>query len=182
MSTSVAAPRASAAVEVGRALTRISRDLEHCCAGTGLSLAQYRVLLFVAQRPQRAAALAAHADVRRATLSAIVHGLVAAGLVERHPVAEDGRGVSLALTTAGRAQLAETEGRLGAHLHELLAQAGLDPEVLAGQLGALLEALEPADDHACPLAATPEPARLTSQPARLTPHLIREPGTTQEES
>lgn len=139
---------------MGRALTRISRDLEHCCAGSGLSLAQYRVLLFVAQRPQRAAELAAQADVRRATLSAIVHGLAAAGLVERCPVAGDGRGVSLKLTPAGRAQLVETEARVGAHLHKLLGEAGVDTSVLAAQLAAILETLEPADEATCSAGAT----------------------------
>lgn len=182
MRAPVEVPRGSAAVEVGRALTRISRDLEASCAGSGLSLAQYRVLLFVAQRPQRAAALAAHADVRRATLSAIVHGLVSAGLVERRPVAGDGRGVSLALTAAGRTQLAATEDRLGARLGELLDHAGVDPAVLAAQLGAVLGALEVADERACPPGTARPPDRLSLDLAQRTPDLVRAPGTTQEDS
>jgi len=127
---------------VGRALARLSRLLEQASSSAGLSLAQYRVLVFVAERPQRASALAAKVDVQRATLSAIVGGLERAGLLRRAPVAHDGRGVQLRLTPAGRRLLDRAEQALTAQLSQVAAAGDVDLAVLAGQLERMLTGFE----------------------------------------
>ncbi|MCK4176577.1 MarR family winged helix-turn-helix transcriptional regulator [Aciditerrimonas ferrireducens] len=132
----------AAPVAVGRALARLSRLLEQASSAAGLTLAQYRVLVLVAQRPERASALAAKADVQRATLSAIVAGLERGGLLAREPVAEDGRGVRLRLTEHGASQLAAVERELGERLRAACEAGGCDPEALAGLLGAVLVGFE----------------------------------------
>jgi len=129
-------------VRVGRALARLSRLLEQASSGAGLSLAQYRVLVFVAERPQRASALAAKVDVQRATLSAIVGGLERAGLLRRVPVAHDGRGVQLRLTPAGRRLLDRAEQSLTAQLCEVAGAGDVDLVTLAGQLERMLTGFE----------------------------------------
>lgn len=130
-------------VRVGRAMARLSRLLEVASSSAGLSLAQYRVLVLVAERPQRASALAARADVQRATLSAIVGGLERVGLLRRRPVAGDGRGVQLQLTVAGRRALAQTEAALAAQLADAASIGSVDLEMLAGALDSMLEGFEP---------------------------------------
>ncbi len=127
---------------VGRALARLSRLLEQASSAAGLSLAQYRVLVLVAERPQRASALAAKVDVQRATLSAIVGGLERAGLLRRVPVAHDGRGVQLRLTPAGRRRLDEAEATLTAQLLSVGEAGGAELSVLADQLEQMIAGFE----------------------------------------
>lgn len=101
-----------AATRVGRSLARLSRILEQSATASGVSLAQYRVLVLVSEEPHRASALAAKVDVQRATLSTIVSGLERMGLLERASVAHDGRGVQLQLTALGRTTLRRVESVL----------------------------------------------------------------------
>lgn len=143
MSGSPSAPFDTSAVRAGRALARLSRILEQASSQAGLSLAQYRVLALVAERPQRASALAARVDVQRATLSAAVSGLEQAGLLARHAVAGDGRGVQLGLTARGRAALASVDRHLGAQLVEMAAAGSVgELELLAGLLEGLVRGFE----------------------------------------
>ncbi len=136
-------PPPSAAVRAGRALARLSRILEQSSSQAGLSLAQYRVLVLVAEHPQRASALAARVDVRRATLSAVVGGLERAGLLVRHAVAGDARGVQLELTARGRAALASVDRHLGDQLAEMAAAGSVgEVEMLAGLLEGLVHGFE----------------------------------------
>lgn len=155
---------AATITDIGRALTRLSRVLEENCSGAGLTLAQYRVLLFVALRPWRATALADQVGVRRPTLSGIIDGLSRAGLVDRCGVTGDRRGVSIELTPAGRVALVEVEAQVRRGLTRLITGSGVDPGALAGSLDALLAELESsgcdtcsgADAGAGPEAGTPE--------------------------
>ena len=142
-SVSTPAPFHTSPVRAGRALARLSRILEQASSEAGLSLAQYRVLALVADRPQRASALAARVDVQRATLSAVVGGLERAGLLERRAVAGDGRGVQLGLTVRGRAALASVDRHLGAQLVEMAAAGSVgEMETLAGLLEGLVRGFE----------------------------------------
>src|SRR5262245_6195721 len=77
------APRMDRAV---RAVAILSRQFERSCLEIGLSLPQYRLLLYVRGGPERAAVLAARAAVRRPTLTALVDGLEKEGLLERSSV------------------------------------------------------------------------------------------------
>jgi len=143
VSRSPPTPVDASAVRVGRTLARLSRILEQASSQAGLSLAQYRVLALVADRPQRASALAARVDVQRATLSAVVGGLERAGLLARHAVAGDGRGVQLGLTPRGRAALASVDRHLGVQLVEMAAAGSVgELDMLAGLLEGLVRGFE----------------------------------------
>lgn len=126
------------AQRVGRSLARLARLIEQTTAGSGLTLAQFRVLVLVGDAPQRASHLADKVEVQRATLSSIVAGLERSGLIERRAVVSDGRGVQLQLTDAGRSTLASAEEALGARLSRALAEGEVDAGVLADQLEGLL--------------------------------------------
>ncbi len=129
-------------VGIARTLAMLSRTLDEGCMAAGLTLAQYRALLFVALRPWRAAALAGEMGVRRPTLSGIIDSLDRAGLVERRSVADDRRGVSISLTPTGSAVLRAVESdmgmRLGRSIDRSSGGTAIDPAVLAGMLRALL--------------------------------------------
>jgi DNA-binding MarR family transcriptional regulator len=99
-----------------RAVAILSRHFERQCLEIGLSLPQYRLLLFVRRGPQRAAELAAQAAVRRPTLTALVDGLEKEGLLVRRSVEGDRRGIRLELTAKGSEMLDRAE----AHLCDLL--------------------------------------------------------------
>ncbi len=125
-------------VRVGRALARLSRLLEQTAGAAGLTLAQYRVLVFVSDEPCRASALAAKVDVRRATLSSIVAGLERDGLLDRVAVEDDGRGVLLRVTPAGAEALAAVERSLRARLVEAAEAGAVAVEPLAAALDAMV--------------------------------------------
>ena len=127
-----------APIRLGRSISRLSRLLEQVASRSGLTLAQYRVLVLVSEAPHRASVLAAKIDVRRATLSAIVTGLEQNGLLERATVAGDRRGVSLHLTAAGHAALVQTEAVLAEQLSQAVDLGGLDGDRAAEDLDRLL--------------------------------------------
>jgi DNA-binding MarR family transcriptional regulator len=102
-------PEASAAI---RLLARLARVAEQTCQTTGVSLPQYRLLVSISGRPQRASELAASVGVSRPTLTSLVDGLEQAGLLKRVPVPTDRRGISLELTPRGREATARTERAL----------------------------------------------------------------------
>ena len=99
-----------------RAVAILARQFDRTCQEADLSLSQYRLLLYVRIRPQRASELAERVAVRRPTLTALVDGLVEAEYLRRASVKSDRRGVSLELTDQGRAKLAEVEGLLAQRL------------------------------------------------------------------
>lgn len=96
-----------------RAIAIASRLFEQACLETGISLPQYRLLLWVRHGPRRAAELADRIAVRPPTVTALVDGLVELGFLARGPVAGDRRGIALTLTPNGRATLDRTESELG---------------------------------------------------------------------
>jgi MarR family transcriptional regulator for hemolysin len=138
-------------VGIARSLAMLSRTLDESCVAAGLTLAQYRALLFVALRPWRAAALAGELGVRRPTLSGIIDSLDRAGLVERRSVEDDRRGVSISLTPNGSTVLRSVEADMRARLERAIdpsessaaidpseSSAAIDPAALAGMLRTLL--------------------------------------------
>lgn len=106
-------------------------------ADVDLSLAQYRVLGHLAEVDTAAAsALAGRLEVSRPSVTALIDGLEARGLVERRGCAEDRRRVELRLTPAGARALRAADravearlNRLGTHLspaERAGADAGVD--------------------------------------------------------
>lgn len=120
-----------------RLLARLARVAEQACQQTGISLPQYRLLVSITGRPQRASALAAHVGVSRPTLTSLVDGLEAAGSLRRMPVMSDRRGIQLVVTEAGRDALARADAALGRRLREL---AGPDAARAVGELVASIGA------------------------------------------
>lgn len=106
-----------------RSLARLARIVEQTGQSAGISLAQYRLLLFAAREPQRAGELATRAAVSRPTLTNLVKTLEREGLIRRVPLADDRRGVRLEVTDAGDTALAEAErtliGRVGLLLDDV---------------------------------------------------------------
>jgi DNA-binding MarR family transcriptional regulator len=124
-----------------RAIAFLSRLFEQTCQGAGLSLPQYRLLLYVRRGPQRAAELAARAAVKRPTLTALVDGLEQQGLLRRIPVQGDRRGVRLDLTAKGTGALDQAEAALARQLESIAGQAAA-PEAILDGLDALATVLE----------------------------------------
>lgn len=104
-----------------RLLARLARVAEQTCQSAGVSLPQYRLLVSVSGRPQRASELATSVGVSRPTLTSLVDGLEQAGLLKRVPVPDDRRGIRLELTEAGREATARTEKALAIRFAQLLA-------------------------------------------------------------
>jgi DNA-binding MarR family transcriptional regulator len=102
-----------------RLLARLARVAELCCQQTGISLPQYRLLVSITGRPQRASELASHVGVSRPALTSIVDGLEQAGFLRRAPVLSDRRGIQLVVTDAGRAAVARADEALTRRLREL---------------------------------------------------------------
>lgn len=140
-------PEASGAAEeqtwsrAVRAVAIASRFLEQTCQERGLSLPQYRLLLWMRRGPRRAGELAQRAAVRRPTITALVEGLVEHGWLHRAPVEGDRRGIRLELTESGARALTETEAALGSRLREL-AGAHEEPARVLDGLDALAQVLE----------------------------------------
>jgi len=108
-------------IEAARAAARFSKLLELALSDVNLSLPQYRLLLFLARAPeQRATALAGSLDVSPPSLTALVDGCVARGLVERVTSPEDRRRVLHLVTDAGRAALADADAVVAQRLADVV--------------------------------------------------------------
>jgi DNA-binding MarR family transcriptional regulator len=128
-------------VDAVRTLVRVARLLER--ASGELSLPQYRVLAAVAEGDERASRVASRLALGKPTISASVDALCRRGLLSREDVAHDQRAVTLRLTAAGAAVLAEAEGAMTARLDEVLARAprGADVSAALARLGVGLDRL-----------------------------------------
>ena len=118
-----------------RLLARLARVAELACQQTGIGLTQYRLLVSITGRPQRASELAASVGVSRPTLTSLVDGLEQAGCLRRMPVLSDRRGIQLVVTDAGCAAVARADQALTRRLREL---AGPDAARAVGQLVAAI--------------------------------------------
>lgn len=136
-------PVAALPADLARAVARLSRPVERSVEKAGLTLPQYRLLAFLALGPVAAARLAERLSVSRPTVTAVVDGLVAEGLVMRSRGRPDRRQVDHSLTPAGQEALAAADEAVGARLAELLA---LLPDERRAQAVTGLEALEEALD------------------------------------
>src|SRR5882672_10949506 len=117
------APRSGGAdrARAVRALALAARSLER--AAGDLTLAQYRVLAFVAAGHERSSIVAEGLALAKPTVTATVDWLVERGLVAREAVAGDRRSVRLAVTRAGAAALRAAEKSMGERLEQVLEHA-----------------------------------------------------------
>ena len=127
---------AAARARAVRGLALAARSLEH--AAGDLTLAQYRVLAFVAAGAERSSLVARGLALAKPTVTAAVDGLVERKLLSREAVAGDRRSLRLSVTRQGVAALSAAEQSMGDRLVEILAYAD--------DADALLAALESLDD------------------------------------
>ncbi|GAA3390445.1 MarR family winged helix-turn-helix transcriptional regulator [Cryptosporangium minutisporangium] len=122
----VPAPRSDSMVtELGRQLARFGRAMVRYKAQQTVSVgeaatAAYGLLFQLAERPQRAGALAEAVHADPSTVSRQVAQLVDRGLVERQPDPADGRACVLAPTAAGREVIDVLRRRRDDHLAAVL--------------------------------------------------------------
>jgi long-chain acyl-CoA synthetase len=115
----VSEPEPSSAAP-GRTVARLARHVEKALADVELSLAQYRVLVFLSEVDSAmASALASRLDVSRPSITALVDGLAARGLVERRPARDDRRRVEHRLTAAGERALHAADHAVDRRLTQL---------------------------------------------------------------
>jgi DNA-binding MarR family transcriptional regulator len=101
-----------------RAIVFMNRLFEYECRELGLSLSQYRMLLYLRHGPRRAGELAAQASITRPSMSTMIAGLEKQALVARTAVDADRRGVRLELTRKGLAAIARVERRFSVILDD----------------------------------------------------------------
>jgi DNA-binding MarR family transcriptional regulator len=97
---------ASAPAHAGRTAAWLAKQVELGLSEVDLSLPQYRILWLLDSGPSGSSSLAERLAVRPPSVTSVVDGLVARGLVERSHSEGDRRQVSHVLTAAGRGALA----------------------------------------------------------------------------
>jgi DNA-binding MarR family transcriptional regulator len=138
----VTAPSSSGADAVRaravRGLALAARSLEQSVGD--LTLAQYRVLAFIAAGNERSSLVARGLALAKPTVTAAVDGLVDRDLITREAVEGDRRSLRLAVTPAGAAALQTAEHSMAERLDRVL-QHARDPEALIAALCDLDDAL-----------------------------------------
>jgi len=106
-------------IAAARAAAGLTRQVEKAIAAIGLSVAQYRVLAILAEETAAAGLLAERLAVRPPSVTSLVDGLVAKGLVRRGADADDRRRQVVEVTAEGEAALHEADTVVVARLREL---------------------------------------------------------------
>ena len=123
-----AAPAANEQVTLGRTAAWLSKQVEIGLATADLSLPQYRVLGMLDGSSALSSDLAERLAVRPPTVTAVVDGLVARGLVERRTVETDRRRVDHVLTPLGHRTLETADGTVDARLRQIAGHLGSEAE------------------------------------------------------
>lgn len=103
----------------GRVAAWLSKRVEVALGTVDLTLPQFRVLGILAEGSSAASGLADRLAVRRPSITAIVDGLVARGLVDRRQEDSDRRRVALRLTAEGEQILAAADKAVDEYLASL---------------------------------------------------------------
>jgi long-chain acyl-CoA synthetase len=132
---SVSNESAVAARGAGLAIARLARQLEHGLESVDLSLAQYRILGLLREGSTASSSLADHLTVSPPSITAVVDGLVARGLVARSADTDDRRRIHLDLTDAGLRTLDDAEAQVNERLLAIAAFfEGADPDAAVSTL------------------------------------------------
>jgi long-chain acyl-CoA synthetase len=99
----------SAPTHPGHTIARLARHIEVAVSTVNLTLAQYRVLAILGDGCEAASVLAKKLAVSRPSVTGVVDGLVARGLVRREHTEDDRRRIDVGLTDAGRELLAAAD-------------------------------------------------------------------------
>lgn len=119
--------------DVGRVLARLARQVDVALATVDLSLSQYRVLMLLGGGSAAASSMAERLAVSPPSITAVVDGLVARGLVERRAVLDDRRRVGHALTSTGSELLVAADAAVSERLEQITDQLG-DPTLVRAAL------------------------------------------------
>jgi long-chain acyl-CoA synthetase len=120
---------------LGRTAAWLGKQVEIGLATVDLSLPQYRVLGLLDERSAVSSDLAERLAVRPPTVTAVVDGLVARGLVERRTVVADRRLVDHVLTKEGRRILARADAAVQHRLEDIAGCLGEADQVSAAFSG-----------------------------------------------
>lgn len=102
-----------------RTVARLARHVEVALAGCELTVPQYRLLSLLSEGSVNASTLAQRLVVSRPSITALVDGLVARGMVERGTDPADRRHVTHLVTERGQAVLDEADRTAAARLQDL---------------------------------------------------------------
>jgi long-chain acyl-CoA synthetase len=105
----------------GRVTAWLSKRVEFALAQMDLTLAQYRVLGILVEGSAAASGLAGRLAVRPSSITAIIDGLVARGLVDRRHEEGDRRRIALRLTDEGARVVAEADRSVDDYLASIAA-------------------------------------------------------------
>jgi long-chain acyl-CoA synthetase len=126
----------------GRVVARLARQVELAVATVDLTLPQYRVLILLGEGKEAASALAEKLAVSRPSVTGVVDGLVARGLVQRDHDPDDRRRVGHALTQSGRRLLQSADAEVERRLSEIAAHRPEGAAATFEGLGPWREALD----------------------------------------
>src|ERR1700727_1725531 len=107
----------------GRIVARLARQVELAAATVELTLSQYRVLGILGDGREATSVLADKLAVSRPSVTGVIDGLVARGLVRRDPDETDRRRIDLGLTDDGRRVLARADAEVERRLIEIASHA-----------------------------------------------------------
>ena len=108
-----------------RAIVAIYRRFEAVARNADISLAQYRMMLYLQRGPKRAGAIAAAGAVKKPTVSSMLNSLREKGWITDARDPGDARVVAVSLTSEGKARMAAFEAELAASLVTIVPQPSL---------------------------------------------------------
>jgi len=112
------------AARAARAAARLAKQVEVALGEMDLSLPQYRVLALLSRGSAAASVLAGNLSVSRPSVTALVDGLIARGLVQRGDDPDDRRKVTHLLTSKGKRTLRQADAVIATRLEEIAAEGG----------------------------------------------------------
>ncbi len=115
----------------GRVAAWLSKRVEVALTTVDLTLPQYRVLGILAEGSAAASGLADRLAVRRPSITALIDGLVARGLVDRRQEDTDRRRVALRLTDEGVRTLAAADRAVDDYLASIAGHLPAKEEAIA---------------------------------------------------
>jgi DNA-binding MarR family transcriptional regulator len=122
-----------------RAVVAIYREFEQLTRRSDISLAQYRLMLYLRTGPKRAGEIAAAIAVAKPTVSLALNALRDKGWINSTTDEEDGRATRILITAAGKTRMEAFEGELAARIAPML--GGADAETLCAALAAAYVAM-----------------------------------------
>jgi long-chain acyl-CoA synthetase len=115
----------------GRVAAWLSKRVEVALGTVDLTVPQFRVLGILAEGSSAASGLADRLAVRRPSITALVDGLVARGLVDRRQEDSDRRRVELRLTKDGERILAAADRAVDEYLESIAGHLPAKDEAMA---------------------------------------------------